>query len=80
MSKYRKLTHVFYKSDYHIMFTPKYCYRILDGLKKPILEHDIQQISSWKEVIIHELMFKKTIFIWYVPYLRNYLFQNTWAF
>ena len=55
MSKYRKLTHVFYKCDYHVVFTPKYRFRILDGLIKPLLEHDIQAISSWKDVQLLEL-------------------------
>ena len=55
MSKYRKLTHVFYKCDYHVVFTPKYRFRILDGLIKPLLEHDIHAISSWKDVQLLEL-------------------------
>ena len=55
MGKYRKLTNVYYKCDYHIVFTPKYRFRILEGLYKPLLEHDIQAISSWKEVKIEEL-------------------------
>jgi len=55
MSKYRKLTHVFYKCDYHIVFTPKYRFRVLDGLIKPIVDHDIRMLSSWKEVEVSEL-------------------------
>ena len=30
-SKYRKLSHVVYKCDYHIVWTPKYRYRVLFG-------------------------------------------------
>jgi putative transposase len=55
MSKYRKLTHVFYKCDYHIVFTPKYRFRILDGLLRPVVDQDIRMISNWKEVEISEL-------------------------
>ena len=55
MSKYRKLTHVFYKCDYHIVFTPKYRFRILDGLVRPVVDQDIRMISNWKEVEISEL-------------------------
>ena len=54
MGKFRKLTHVFYKCDYHIVFTPKYRYRILDGLVKALVEHDLQVISQWKDVEIEE--------------------------
>ena len=55
MSKYRKLTHVFYKCDYHIVFTPKYRFRILEGLVRPVVDQDIRMISNWKEVEIAEL-------------------------
>ena len=55
MSKYRKLTHVYYKCDYHIVFTPKYRFRILEGMVKSLVEHDLRMISSWKNVHIQEL-------------------------
>ena len=55
MGKFRKLTHVFYKCDYHIVFTPKYRFRILDGLVRPVVDQDIRMISNWKEVEIAEL-------------------------
>lgn len=48
MSKYRKLTHVYYKCDYHIVFTPKYRFQTLE-------EYDLQIISSWKDVRIIEM-------------------------
>ena len=54
MSKYRKLTHVYYKCDYHIVFTPKYRFRILEGMIKSLVEYDFQSICSWKEVEIQE--------------------------
>ena len=54
MSKYRKLTHVYYKFDYHIVFTPKYRFRILEGMIKSLVEYDLQSICSWKEVEIQE--------------------------
>ena len=55
MGKYRKLTHVVYKCDYHIVFTPKYRYRILTGQISLMLEHDIRTICEWKDVSIEEL-------------------------
>jgi len=59
MSKYRKLTHVYYKCDYHIVFTPKYRFRILEGMLKSLVEHDLQVISTWKEVIVQEMTVQK---------------------
>lgn len=55
MSKYRKLTHVVYKCDYHIVFTPKYRFRILTGQIMSMLEQDIRSICQWKDVELAEL-------------------------
>ena len=55
MGKYRKLTHVVYKCDYHIVFTPKYRFRILTGEIATAIEQDLRQICSWKEVEIDEM-------------------------
>ncbi|MEQ9286428.1 MAG: hypothetical protein RIG77_05940 [Cyclobacteriaceae bacterium] len=46
MGKFRKLTHVYYKCEYHIVFTPKYRFRILEGLTKSLVEHDMQVASG----------------------------------
>lgn len=59
MGKFRKLTHVFYKCDYHIVFTPKFRFRVLDGLMKTMVEHDIHTISQWKDVELEELSVQK---------------------
>ena len=55
MGKYRRLTHVVYKCDYHIVFTPKYRFRILTGEIAAAMEQDIRQVCSWKEVEIDEM-------------------------
>lgn len=50
MGKYRKLSHVVYRCDYHIVFVPKYRYRILTGAVAELVERDIRVLSSWREV------------------------------
>jgi len=55
MGKYRKLTHVVYKCDYHIVFTPKYRYRILTGEISRMVETDIRTICQWKDAEIDEI-------------------------
>ena len=55
MGKYRRLTHVVYKCDYHVVFTPKYRFRILTGEIAAAMEQDIRQVCSWKEVEIDEM-------------------------
>ena len=55
MSKYKKLSHVVYKCDYHIVWVPKYRFRILKGLIKEHLEKDLRMICEWKKAEILEL-------------------------
>ena len=55
MSKYRKLTHVVYRCDYHIVFAPKYRFRILTGAIAELVERDIRALSAWRDVEVWEL-------------------------
>jgi len=55
MTKYRKLSHSVYHCNYHVVFTPKYRYRILEGKVKEIVEHKIRQVCEWYEVEIEEM-------------------------
>ena len=55
MSKYRKLSHVVYRCDYHIVFVPKYRFRILTGAVGELVERDIRVLSEWRDVAVWEL-------------------------
>ena len=55
MSKYRKLSHVVYRCDYHIVFVPKYRFRVLTGAIAERVEHDIRALCAWKDVEVWEL-------------------------
>ncbi len=55
MSKYKKLSHVIYYHVYHIVWTPKYRFRILEGVVKKGVEEKIRQISEWKKLEIMEM-------------------------
>ena len=55
ISKYRKLSHVVYKCDYHVVWTPKYRYRVLFGEVKSLVENDTRMLCEWKGVEIIEL-------------------------
>ena len=55
MGKFRKLSHVYYKCEYHVVFVPKYRFRILTGTVNNLINHDIRLISQWKEVEVLEL-------------------------
>ena len=54
-SKYKKLSHVVYKCDYHIVWTPKYRYRVLFGEVKSLVESDIRMLCDRKSVEVIEL-------------------------
>jgi len=55
MSKYRKLSHVVYKCNYHIVWVPKYRFRILTGEIKALPEEDIKMLCEWKNCEIQEM-------------------------
>ncbi len=54
-SKYKKLSHVVYKCDYHIVWTPKYRYKVLFGEVKLLVEQDIKMLCEWKGSEIIEM-------------------------
>ncbi len=55
MGKYKKLSHVIYKCDYHIVWVPKYRYRILTGEIGSRVDQDIRLLSEWLGCEIIEL-------------------------
>lgn len=58
-SKYKKLSHVIYKCDYHIVWTPKYRYRVLLGEVNQLVEQDIRMLCEWKGAEVVELNVQK---------------------
>lgn len=55
MSKYKKQAHVIYKCEYHIVWVPKYRFRILTGIIKELVEGDIKMLCEWKNCEIMEM-------------------------
>ena len=51
--------HVYYECDYHIVFTPKSRFLILDGLIKSMIGHDLQMISQWYGLNVIKLNVQK---------------------
>ena len=46
MSRFEKLSHVLWHCTYHLIWTPKYRYRVLKGEIKHIVESDIHRFSE----------------------------------
>ena len=55
MSKYKKLCHVIYKCEYHIVWVSKYRFCILKGVIKELVERDLRLLCEWKQCEIQEL-------------------------
>ena len=55
MSNFKKLSHVIYRCTYHIVWTPKYRYKILEGLVKEQLLKDISMLLEWKSCELIEI-------------------------
>ena len=55
MSKWKKLSHVLYQCKYHIVWTPKYRFRILKDDVAKFIEDNIRMLCEWKKIEILEL-------------------------
>ena len=55
MSRIKKLSHVIYYHVYHIVWTPKYRYKVLSGPLKEFLEDQIKSLCEWNRVEILEM-------------------------
>ena len=55
MSKFKKLSHVIYYHVYHIVWTPKYRYRVLTGEVSEFLGNSIGSLCERKRVEIKEM-------------------------
>lgn len=55
MSRFKKMSHSIWHCSYHIIWTPKYRYRILNGKIKTEVESCIRNFASQKGCIVEEL-------------------------
>ena len=55
MSRFSKMSHSLWHCSYHIIWTPKYRYRILKGKIKLEVEHCIRSFAQQKKCEIEEL-------------------------
>jgi putative transposase len=55
MAKWKKQAHVVYQCSYHIVWCPKYRFRILKGDIGEMIEEKIRELCDWKKAEIMEL-------------------------
>ena len=58
MAKWKKASHVVYQCSYHLVWTPRYRYRILQGEIKDYIEKKSRTICDMKKIEILELTIK----------------------
>ena len=51
MSKFKKLSHTIYDCKYHIVFCPKYRYRILKGTLAEYCKQEIYKLCTQKDLV-----------------------------
>lgn len=55
VSNYKKQSHVIYKCDYHLVWVPKYRFRVLKGAIKELVESDLRVLCERKSCEVLEL-------------------------
>ena len=58
MTKWKKLSHTIYQCKYHIVWCPKYKYRILKGAVAEFVEQTLRMLCEWKNIEILEMNVK----------------------
>ena len=59
MAKWKKLSHTIYQCKYHIVWCPKYRYRILKDAMADFVEQTIRMLCQWKNIEILEMNVKE---------------------
>ena len=55
MSEFKKLVHAIWECKYHIVWCPKYRFKILQGPLKKSVEEIITQLCEWKKLEMLEI-------------------------
>ena len=59
MGRFKKLSHAIYYCKYHIVWCPKYRYRVLLEEKAKFVETSVRMLCEWKEVGVEALNVQK---------------------
>lgn len=59
MTKWKKLSHTIYPCKYHIVWCPKYRYRILKGAVVEFVEQTLRMLCKWRSIEILEMNIKE---------------------
>ena len=54
MSQFKKLAHVIWECKYHLVWCPKYRYKVLDTGVRRTVDESLESLCSWKKLEILE--------------------------
>lgn len=55
MSRFKKLSHTIYECKYHVVWIPKYRFRVMEGKIRVYLDGTIRRLCDWKKLEIIQL-------------------------
>ena len=55
MGRFKKLCHTIYECKYHIVWIPKYRFRVMDGSIRATVHDNIRRLCEWRKVEIVEM-------------------------
>ena len=59
MSRFKKQSHAVWECKYHLVWCPKYRYKILEGELAEEVEKKVREVCEWKKVNVMELNVQK---------------------
>jgi putative transposase len=55
MGRFKKLSHTIYESKYHVVWIPKYRYRVMTGEVREHVQNMLRRLCGWKKLDVIEL-------------------------
>ena len=55
MSRFKKLSHTIYECKYHMVWIPKYRYRVMTGEIQSYIHNQLRRLCEWKKLDIIEM-------------------------
>jgi putative transposase len=55
MSRYKKLSHTIYECKFHVIWIPKFCYRVMTGENRAHVHNELRRLCEWKKLEIIEM-------------------------
>ena len=78
MSDFKKLAHAIWQCKYHVVWCPKYRFKILKGALQKSVKEIISQLCEWKKVEILEMNVLEDQYIGHISSTEICGIRNNW--